>query len=215
MMSRRHKGTGIAPIVSVLRTHPQRETLVPAHLQKYFEQSVLVSGWYPEDEYFQLLEILSKAFDRKDFGGDPWTQMGIMGARRDIGGVETIEGPARAAHIGIYKHYASAEGGVAMFFQRADKVWTQYHDTGHYEIVGRMGQNAVVRRLVDFHVKLHNYTRLQAAYVQEYARLVGIEMTVTVLRSTAKGDAHCEWLCRLDRSPPTLAYIAALPEYAP
>jgi hypothetical protein len=216
MKSARHKGTCIAPIVAVLRGHPQRDTLVPKHLMKYFEQPVLVSGWYPNDEYFALLEILSNAFDRKTFGGEPWLRMGVTAAQRDIAGVEAFEQEVHTTQEGVYKGYGATKSGVEGFFQRAAKLWSQYHDTGHYETVGRVsGRNAVVRRMVGFHSTVVGYARLQGAYVEEFARQLGLEMSVTVLRNTAQGAPYSEWLCRLDASDETLAYVAAQGEYKP
>ncbi len=216
MRSARHKGTCIAPIVAVLRSHPQRAALVPKHLSKYFEQPVLVSGWYPNDEYFELLEILSNAFERKRFGGDPWVRMGSAAAQRDLAGVQDIDEEMRTVQGGVYRKYARVEDGIEGFFRRAAKIWSQYHDTGHYEIVGRMpGHAAVVRRMVGFQAPVVGYARLQGAYLQEYAGLVGIEMRVSVLHNAAEGAPHSEWLCELDASEATSAYLGALAAYTP
>ncbi len=216
MSSARHKGTCIAPIVAALRSHPKRDALVPKHLSKYFEQPVLVSGWYPNDDYFQLLEIVANAFERRQFGGDPWVRMGTAAAQRDIAGVQDVGEHMRIAQGGVYKKYGRVEGGIAGFVQRAAKIWSQYHDTGHYEIVGRIpGRTAFVRRMVGFHATVAAYARLQGAYVEEYARLVGLEMKVSVLCNTAQGDPHSEWVCDLKPSEETSAYLDSLADYAP
>jgi hypothetical protein len=222
MKSARHKGTCIAPIVAVLRLHPQRDTIVPKHLAKYFDQPVLVSGWYPNDEYFELLQLLSKAFDRKHFGGDPWIRMGVSAAQRDIAGVPDrdmpgkAEGDLRTSQVGVYKQYGAMERGVEGFFQRAAKIWSQYHDTGRYETVGRIpGRTAIVRRMVGFQSTVSGYARLQGAYVEEYARLVGVPMSVSVLRNSAQGDPYSEWLCDLEPSDEARGYVSTHADYVP
>ena len=79
------------------------------------------------------------------------------------------------------------------------------------EISGARPQsNIVIMRLVGFVIPLEGFVRLQGYYLEEYARLIGIEMTSTVTRSTALGDPFCEWEHRLARTPETEAYVASL-----
>jgi hypothetical protein len=83
---------------------------------------------------------------------------------------------------------------------------------GKIEIVGgRPNKNAVVLRLSDFVIPLQGFALLQGYYLEEYGRLGGLEISSSVIRSTANHDACCEWELCLGRSPQTEAYVASLP----
>jgi hypothetical protein len=51
------------PVVLALKAHPDRHRLVPKQLWRYFDDHILVSGWYPERDYFVLVEALVKTID--------------------------------------------------------------------------------------------------------------------------------------------------------
>lgn len=197
-----------------LKQHADHEKLVPASLLKYFREPVLVSGWYPERDYWVLIAALVKTIDPTTAGGDVWRYFAKFSAQRDIGGQDVkVAGEERAANAGVYRSFATVEAGdVTSFFARVVRLWSQYHDTGRMEVVG--GQptaNAVVMRLVGFTIPIEGFVRLQGYYLEEYGRLVGIAITSKVTRSTANGDPFCEWEHRLGRSPAADAYVASLP----
>jgi hypothetical protein len=66
------KGTAILPVVEALKAYPDRKRLVPEPLWKYFDDHIVISGWYPERDYFVLIEALAKIVDSKVAGGDVW-----------------------------------------------------------------------------------------------------------------------------------------------
>jgi hypothetical protein len=197
-----------------LKQHPDREKLVPRNLWKYFEAPLLVSGWYPERDYWVLIEALVKTMDPPSVGGDVWRYFAKFSAQRDIGGQE-VKATAgdTASPKGIYRHFANG-GAIDMegFFLRAARLWSQYHDSGRLEIVGgRCETNGVVMRLLGFTIPIEGFVRLQGYYLEEYGRLIGIELESTVTRSTANGDPFCEWEHRLARTPATQAFVESLP----
>ena len=57
------------PVVLALKQHPDCAKLVPASLWKYFDEHLLVSGWYPERDYWVLIEALVKTIDPAAVGG--------------------------------------------------------------------------------------------------------------------------------------------------
>jgi hypothetical protein len=204
----------VLPVVLALKQHPDRKKLVPAPLWKYFDEPILVSAWYPERDYWLLIAALVKTIDPNAVGGDVWRYFARFSAQRDIGGQEVKAAPDdKASSAGIYRSFASVDPfNLESFFRRAARLWSQYHDTGQMEIRGgRAKTNGVVMRLTGFVIPIEGFVRLQGFYLEEYGRLVGIELTSSVTRSTANGDAFCEWEHRLVRSPATDAYVAALP----
>lgn len=208
------KGTSVLPVVFALKQHPDRQKLVPRQLWKYFDEPVLVSGWYPERDYWVLIAALVKTIDPAAVGGDVWRYFAQFSAQRDVGGHELKAAPGdTGGSAGVYRSFGSV--GVsdpAGFFRRATRLWSQYHDTGRMEITGgRPEANVVVMRLHGFVIPLEGFVRLQGYYLEEYARLVGIDLSSTVTRSTASNDPYCEWEHRLARTPEATAYVASLP----
>jgi hypothetical protein len=208
------KGTSVLPIVLALKQHPDARKLVPPHLWKYFDEHILISAWYPERDYWTLVSALVKTIDAASVGGDVWRYFARFSAQRDIAGQSSrTAGPlGNATPLGVYKQFASVED-PATFFLRATRLWQQYHDTGRMEIVGgNTTMNSIVMRLMGFVIPIEGFVQLQGYYLEEYGRLVGLDLVSTVTRSTARKDPYCEWEHRLTRTPETEAYIATLPQ---
>jgi hypothetical protein len=204
----------VLPVVLALKQRPDRKELVPPELWKYFDEPVLVSAWYPERDYWVLITALVKTIDPAAVGGDVWRYFARFSAKRDIGGQEVRAARAdKAESAGIYRSFAT-EGAMdpKSFFRRAVRLWSQYHDTGRLTIVGgRRETNDVVMRLTEFVIPIEGFVRLQGYYLEEYGRLVGIDVSSSVTRSTANNDAFCEWEHQLAPSQATEAYVASLP----
>ena len=206
------KGASVIPVVLALKRLPDREKLVPERLWKYFDDHMLVSGWYPERDYFALLEALVKTIDPKAVGGDVWRYFAKFSVQRDIAGAN-IPGSVVTDAKGVYRNFASGEGAdPGQFFRRAAKLWGQYHDTGTLQLRGgRVSSNSVVLELVGFHIPIEGFVRLQGYYLEEFGRVVGLELEGKVTRSTARGHPSCEWEYVLVRTPASEAYVASLP----
>lgn len=197
-----------------LKAHPNGRNLVPARLSKYFDEHLLVSGWYPERDYWVLIEALVKTIDPATVGGDVWRYFARFSAQKDIAGQDVnAAGKDRPQAAGVYRNLAGVDAGEPeIFFGRATRLWSQYHDTGRMEIVGaRPESHKIVMRLSGFVIPIEGFVRLQGYYLEEYGRLVGLKLASTVTRSTARGEAFCEWEHALIREPRTDAYVASLP----
>jgi hypothetical protein len=207
----RQKGTSILPVVLALKAHPDRHRLVPKQLWRYFDDHIVVSGWYPERDYFVLVEALAKTIDPQSVGGDVWRFFARYSVRGDLGG--TGVGGGKSATKGVYRNFASVTAGEPeLFFRRAAKLWSQYHDAGTMGILGgRTQTNSVVMRLVGFDIPIEGFVKLQGYYLEEFARMIGLELEGNVTRSTARGEPFCEWEYHLARTPATERYVASLP----
>ena len=205
------KAFQVLPVVLALKQHPDGRKLVPRPLWKYFDEHLVVSGWYPERDYWVLIEALVKTIDPASVGGDVWRYFAKYSAKRDIGGGDSNG----AEPAGVYRNFASGDASEpAGFFRRAARLWSQYHDTGKMEIVGaRPVTNSLYMRLTGFVIPIEGFVRLQAYYVEEYGRLVGLDLTSRVTRSTARGDPYCEWEHQLAHNPEAEAFLASLPLY--
>jgi hypothetical protein len=208
------KGTSVLPVVLALKQIPNGRKRVPVDLWKYLDEPVLISAWYPERDYWQLVSALVGAINPAQVGGDVWRYFARFSAQRDIGGQSKKAAPDDpAAGAGVYRSFAAIETtDFENFFRLASRLWSQYHDTGRMEVVGAdPDSNAVIMRLIGFVIPLEGFVRLQGYYLEEYARLIGINMVSKVTKNTATGDSFCEWHHQLARSPATEEYIASLP----
>jgi hypothetical protein len=205
------KGTSVLPVVLALKAHPDRERLVPKRLWKYFDDHIVVSGWYPERDYFVLVEALSKTIDPKTVGGDVWRFFARYSARGDLGGTDVRGG--KSTTKGVYRNFAAVTANEPeLFFRRATRLWSQYHDAGTMQILGgRVATNSLVTRLVGFYIPIDGFVLLQGYYLEEFGRMIGLELKSDVTRSTARGDPFCEWEYHLGRTPASERYVASLP----
>jgi hypothetical protein len=199
-------------VVLALKARPDRQRLVPKRLWKYFDDHIVVSGWYPERDYFVLVEALVKTIDPKTVGGDVWRFFARYSVRGDLGGTDVPRG-GKSPTKGVYRNFAAvtaAEPGL--FFQRAMRLWSQYHDSGTMQILGgRAKTNSVVLRLGGFHIPIEGFVQLQGYYLEEFGRMIGLQLESQVTRSTARGDPFCEWEYHLGRTPTSEGYVASLP----
>jgi hypothetical protein len=206
-LSKRHFG---ASVIVALKAYSDWPRLVPERLWKYFDDHVVISGWYPEQDYFVLIEALAKKIDPKSVGGDVWRYFARFSAQRDIGRSDGTG--AASGVIAVYRNFASGGAEPEPFFRRAVRIWSQYHDSGTMQLRGgSIETNTVVIRLADFHIPIEGFVRLQGFYLEEFGRLMGLEVASRVVRSTARGDAFCEWEYRLARGAIEDAYVASLP----
>jgi hypothetical protein len=204
----------VLPVVLALKQLPNSRKVVPSDLWKYLDEPVLISAWYPERDYWALISALVTTMNSATVGGDVWRYFAKFSAQRDIGGQTKKAAPDDpAAGAGVYRSFAAVETtDLENFFRLASRLWSQYHDTGRMEVVGaRPEANAVIMRLLGFTIPIEGFVRLQGYYLEEYARLIGINMVSRVTKSTASGASFCEWQHQLARSPATEAYIATLP----
>jgi hypothetical protein len=207
----------VLPVVAALKAHPNGKSLVPMALGKYFDEHLLVSAWYPERDYFALLEALVKTIDARAVGGDVWRYFAKFSVQQDIagggpgggGGAGTSAGAGK----GVYRNFGtSAVGDPEQLFRRGIKLWSQYHDTGTMRIAGwRPMTERVVMQLTGFQIPIEGFVRLQGYYLEELGRVVGVAVESTVTRSTARGHPYCEWELDLAPTPSSQAYVGALP----
>jgi len=209
------KGTSVLPVILALKAHPDRQKLVPEPLWKYFDEHLLVSGWYPEKDYFVLLHALVRTIDPKTVGGDVWRYFAKFSVQRDIAG-EDIAGStpeARSETKGVYRNFAAAAvGDPDLLFKRATRLWSQYHDTGQMVVVGgRARAHSVYVQLTGLHIPIDGFVRLQGYYLEEFGALLGLKLTSKVTKATSRGHSLCEWEYNLPATPACEAYIASLP----
>jgi hypothetical protein len=207
-----HKGTGLIPLVAGLKVHPDIRDRLPARLHRYLDEPVLPSGWYPEEDYVALLEVLAAKMDPATVGGNVWAFIGRAAAMRDLAGdQESTPPPSRAPASGLYRQFVKIEPTKpAEFFLRARKLWQLYHDTGTLDLFRRAGTDIVVLRLSGYQFAFRGLVESQTAYFLEFARLSSLKMEGRAVAG-AKGE-FTDWEFKLEADPEVAQWIATLPE---
>lgn len=199
------------PVVQALKRNPNAWNFLPPSMWRYLDDPIRVSHWYPERDYWVLLEALVRTLNPDTVGGDVYRYFARFSVQLDIGGRPPKGARATSPATGVHSAFAAATT-PASFFRRASLLWSEYHDTGRIEVAGaRPERNVIVVRLFEFFIPIEGFVRLQGYFLEEYARLVGFELSSTVIASTARHDPFCEWDCALGRTPAIEAYVASLP----
>jgi hypothetical protein len=124
------KGSTIINAVKVLRLKKEEaRKVLPGHLHWYLSERILISSWYPEEDFLEILRALSRVMP--DPGMDPFEFMGRLSARTDLKGV----------YANLIRH-----GDPAGTLARTSIIWGLYHDTGKEEVVDA-GPNHVVTEI--------------------------------------------------------------------
>lgn len=203
------------PLVAALKAQPRVRELLPEKLWRYLDEPLLASDWYPESDYWVLITALANSIDPRAVGGDVWRYFAKFRAQRDLAGLEgATTTQFTGSGSGVYRSFAAIDpSDPVRFFKRSTQLWSQYHDTGRLEVVGaRPDSNAAVMRLLEFMIPIEGFVRLQGYYMEEYGRLVGVDVTAVVTRSTANNAPYCEWELQLPRTPTLEAYVMSLPQ---
>jgi hypothetical protein len=194
----RTKGVIVEAVIAGLRPNLERvRSRIPARLQRYLEEPILASAWYPFDEYMALLDILASTVDPKVVPGDPYLFFGRTAAQRDIGGSqERVPRKQRAPSAGVYRSTVLAGQGVAGQIRRVLAVRRQYFSASTYE-VKRTGERTLRIRLLDFPVVSSNSCSGVTGFLDEAFTMLKLGR---VSKTTCKaiGGTECTWELRLD-----------------
>jgi hypothetical protein len=202
-------------VVQALKSHRRARARIPAELLHYLDEPILASGWYPEDDYHVLLQLLADLTPAAAVGGDVWKFFGKVGAQRDIAGDQrAVHERSRTSAAGLYKRFAErGSEGIGGIFLRATKLWALYHDTGTFTALrSRDDPSVVVLRLTGFRFPSRGVVELQQGYMVEYIRLLGHTVEGRIRRASGADGGLYEWEYRCARTPENLESLALLPQ---
>jgi hypothetical protein len=168
------KGSVVVDLVKVLRKHKAAaQALLPPALAHYLGEKILVSSWYPLEDYIALLRATGRVL--ADLGPDVFEQMGRASAR---------------AHMdGTYRHLRDATGKRASV-----ALLGSMYDTGRLEVVERAPSRAVLEH-VDFAIPAAEVCATFTGYNAERMRMLGFEdVHVRHTECRAHGASACRWL---------------------
>lgn len=170
------KGTILVPLVKLLRTHKVAAAkLLTPPLQKYLEERVLPSSWYPAKDHVELAHVLVVIVP---LGKEPYQAMGRGAARHDLGGIYKAR-----LHPG--DPMGTLESGLGL--------WRTYCDSGEMELTrrGTSGATVVLRDYVDISREMCG---IAGGYVLELATMGGAKnVALRKLSCKLDGAPQCQW----------------------
>ena len=174
------KGIALINLVKSLRR--DRDEILPTlpeHLATYFDTRVLVSRWYPEDDFLALATALAQRLP--DTEGDPFEWIGRQGARNDFGDTYSM---------------MIRPGDPLETLQRYPRVWRLYHDAGRLDIAITGNTSARVEVFGTQLVTRPEFCRIQGGHLAGMLDMVGAEgVSIENLR-IAEGHDPAAWAVR-------------------
>jgi hypothetical protein len=168
------KGTAVVDLVRWLRKHQATAgDKLPAPLRPYLHRRILLSGWYPAEDFLGLLH----AFVAGNAHPRGFERAGIASARRDLTRI-----------------YATnlVPGDIAATASRMRALWNNYHDTG--ELIPNTEPGRTTIEIRGYAVRSAEMCRLNGAYYGEVIVMAGARLISTEKqRCTLKGDPSCIW----------------------
>jgi hypothetical protein len=169
------KGTVILPMVKALRWNPAGRSLVPQHLQHYLQDRILVSKWYPSEDYRDLLIALGNSLGNQE---GTWEFLGASIAQLEL--------------TGVYKSLLRENNPVGSL-RSLSGVWKVQQDTGRIDVtVSAQGQVCI--ELIGFTIVAREVCATYTGYIAEMIRLASGDPTgLRKQQCTARGDRACVW----------------------
>ena len=190
------KGVIFEAVLAGLR--PVRERIRPRltpRLERYFDEPVLASSWYPFEDYAALTDLLASTIDRTLVPGDPYEFFGRALAQRDIGGSqELVPENQRAASAGVYRNTVLAGQGVAGQIRRVLGIRRHYFTMSGHE-ARRTGERSL-RISGDFPVVSATNCASVTGFLDEAFSMLKLGR-VRKQACTAAGATACAWELRL------------------
>ena len=139
-------------------------------LWPYLETQVLVSGWYPDEDFMALLQAMARLVPEPE-GMDVWEWIGRFGAKTDMQDIHAL----------LVK-----KGDVEETLQRFPRMWGLYHDSGDVHVDTRAGQARLdIRHPL---IAYPEFCRLQTGHLAELITIAGAKAprVRTVQRSPSR-----------------------------
>jgi hypothetical protein len=150
---------------------------LPAEDRQLLESSLPV-GWYPLEPVLELHRIL----DRRQGRGD-------LSLCREMG--EFSSQWQMTVFHRLYLRFKTPH----WLIQKAGTMWSNYHDTGHWE-VEEVGPNEVIARLHDFGVVDEAFCARFHGWLLGIGALTGVsEAKIDEKHCRCRGAAYCEFVC--------------------
>lgn len=170
------KGSAVVHAVRALRHfRAKSEATLPRRLHKYLDTQILVSQWYPDDDFLELLEGLTRVLPTMP--GDVWAWIGAQAAESNFAGV-----------------YAALvrPGDPAATLRRYPRIWRMHHDAG--EAIVRQEEAGRGELEISHHMVEHEgFCRVESGHVIKLLQLAGAESVKASYRAVATPRSPAIW----------------------
>jgi hypothetical protein len=177
------KGTVLVSVVKFLRSRRQEAAaLLPAHCQRYLEERVLDSSWYPEADLVELIRVVASMFP-----GNQEQALYLTGRA------------ALAAFLRDRKYRELHHVDVlADMPRRVVALWSTQHDTGQLRMQLSSDTSGTVT-LTGFGHPSREMCSILTGYIAEMLSEDGIvDPAVTKAACIVSGTGQCTWNWRSD-----------------
>lgn len=176
----RIKGTGMLGVVKTLRADKEKaRQLLPVHLHFYLTERIIASGWYPAEDFLEVLRTAAKMLPIKK--EEYYEMVGRSSANQDLNGVY---------------HEFRRDGDPLGMLKAAVLAWRSYHDTGKI-LVTPEGENSARVDLAGYMMACEEMCAINTAWIDEDLRLAGArDIEVAHTRCCCRDDQLCRWEVR-------------------
>ena len=155
--------------------------LLPVHLYRYLDERILVSSWYSEEDWFELLKAAAIIITENvpNLDEDVWVFMGRMSAQNDL----SI----------IYSRLIKP-GDPEGTLRNGAKLWNVYHDTGSLTIDTPTPGNVRVE-LAGYELPpAEEMCRLNFGWATTFLKMGGAtEINAVETQCRVHGNKSCVW----------------------
>ena len=190
------RGVALDGAVAALRpAHAKDPGRFPHPLRRYFADALDPEGWYPLQDYLDLLKLLAAQMDPAQVKGDPWRAFGVFGAKRDLQSVQdALPAAQQSARAGLFADFMQGQSGLAILIRKGLTLRERYYSRGYYSVV-RSGERKVEVTLNDFPLS-KELCAVSTGYLTELFRSAKVGAWVERLSCRGDGDANCCWEIR-------------------
>lgn len=151
------KGSQLLGVVKALRKLRAVSAFdVPAHLERYFAERLVVGAWYPEIDLRDLVLLLGGLL-AGHVEGNVWRYIGRSGAEQDFDGIYSA---------------LVRPGDTEWTVRRMSHGWRQYRDHGELT-VQMLGDGRAALELSDYEVMCPELAEVNAGYFEGTLRASG------------------------------------------
>jgi hypothetical protein len=162
--------------VKALRALPDgaRRVLEP-QLYHYLRERIIVSSWYPEEDYLALITALAKLIPAPE-GVDVWDLFGVQAAQHDL--------------TTVYRGMVRSSDTLVVTLKAVKDLFRLYHDTGRVVLTG--DDERAQMDVFDYASISSGHCRFITSYAREYLKMaLGREIKVKESLCTAGGADRC------------------------
>jgi hypothetical protein len=190
------KGISVESVVAALRPAFEKSNeIVPEPLRHYLSDKIDVQGWYSVPDYLVLMKALASTMDASKAKGDLYRAFGVIGAQRDVFGVQpNVPTEQRPSVSGSHAGALRGVTGLASLVRRALHLRERYYSRGYYS-VRRTAERKLEISLQEFPPSAE-LCAVSTGFLTHVMRTASPGAWVERISCRGNGDHDCRWEIR-------------------